>query len=49
VGVFRETVVASVVDADNDQRLNFAGFNGGVGVLAYFPGAARNERGSRVE
>ena len=49
MGVFGETAVAGIVDADDNEGLDFAGFNGGVGVFADFPGAAGEERGARVE
>jgi glycerate kinase len=49
VGVFSQPAVARVVNADNNQRLHFAGADGGIGVLANLPGAAGNERSARVE
>ena len=47
--VLGDAAVAGVIDAHNDQRLNLAGFNGGVGVLAHLPGAAADERCFRIE
>src|SRR5580658_7327756 len=38
-----------VVDADDDQRLDLAGADGLVGVLANLPGAAGDEGGAGIE
>ena len=47
--VFGEAAVAGVVDADDDEGFNFAGFDGGVGVLLNLPGTTRDERGAWIK
>ena len=49
VGVFRKAVLAGVVDADDEERFDFAGFDGVVGVFADLPGTAGDKRCARVE
>src|SRR5579871_2792491 len=49
VGILRDSALAGVVDADDDQGLHFAGLNRFIGLLAHLPGAAFDERGVGVE
>ena len=49
VGVLVQTAVTGVVNADNDQRLNLAGLDGGVGLFAHLPGAAGNVGSAGIE
>lgn len=48
VGVLGQTAVAGVVDSHDDQGLGLAGFDGGVGMLADFPGTS-GEGGGGIE
>ena len=49
VRVLGQAAVAGVVDADDDERLNFAGLDGFVGVFAHCPSAACDEGSAPVE
>ena len=49
MGVLGQAAVTGVVDAHDNQRFHFAGFDGLVGVLTNLPCAAGNEGSAGVE
>jgi hypothetical protein len=49
VCVFGKPAIAGVIDANDDERFDFAGYDGFIGVLAHLPGAAVNKRCAAVK